>query len=84
MTYDGSHNVHFLKPEKMKETSGVENAFAVVGTRGHNIAASWNASESKSTNQVSSLVISDTIALPEGRVHGGSLMAMLANSTGAP
>lgn len=84
LTYDGSHNVHFLKPEKMKETSGVENAFAVVGTRGHNIAASWNASESKSTNQVSSLVISDTIALPEGRVHGGSLMAMLANSTGAP
>lgn len=68
----------------MKETPGVENAFAMMGTHGCNIIAGRNASESKSMHQVSPLVISDTIALPEGRVHGGSLMAMLAKSARAP
>lgn len=67
-----------VKPEKLKNVA-VEDAFS---KRVSNLP--WNVADPKKLMQPITPLQSDQLSLPEGRVHGGSLMAFLsANAAGS-
>ncbi|XP_008778495.2 uncharacterized protein LOC103698281 [Phoenix dactylifera] len=71
-----------VKTEKMKDITVEENTFSKIGNDGENFVH-WSGCDTKN-NIMPSLIPcqSGSDSIPEGRVHGGSLLVMLASSAG--
>lgn len=67
------------KSEKMKEVVVDQGRFTMMGV-GRRSQLSWSVLDQKSLMHPVNPLHSGVVSVPEGRVHGGSLMAMLASN----
>ncbi|KAG6523539.1 hypothetical protein ZIOFF_013400 [Zingiber officinale] len=74
-----SENQGITKPEKMKEIVDLDRY--VEKENGKNLILSWGPNNAKEHVHSVTSLSSRVVSLPEGRVHGGSLMAMLASNS---
>ncbi|XP_074572875.1 uncharacterized protein LOC141829324 [Curcuma longa] len=74
----GSKNQGVIKPEKMKEIVDLARSVEMENEK-HGL--SWVANNTQEYVHLTTPLDSRVVSLPEGRVHGGSLMAMLATNS---
>ncbi|XP_010917189.1 uncharacterized protein [Elaeis guineensis] len=73
-----------VKTEKMKDIIVEEDTFSKIGNDGEKFAG-WSDCDTKNNIMPHLLPCQPgSVSLPEGRVHGGSLLVMLASSAGLP